>query len=149
MRVTRMLAVLTVAALTLGVAMPLLAQGASPGGPGAPGTPGTPGTGPGVGPGYGPGYGPEYGPWMGPYGRRGGFGPGFGARRFGPGLWAAGLFMLLRLLFLVGLILLIWRVLTAGPWWRRVDAAGQILRERYARGEISEDEYRKRLTTLA
>jgi uncharacterized membrane protein len=56
--------------------------------------------------------------------------------------------MLLRLLFLVGLILLLWRLLTA-PWWGRFDHATRVLRERYARGEITEEEYGKRLGTLA
>ncbi len=80
-------------------------------------------------------------------------GPGgphpFGARALGPWVWVAGgLFALLRLALLVGLIVLVWRLLSGDRLWRRPDPAAQILRERYARGEIDEDEYRKRLATL-
>lgn len=78
------------------------------------------------------------------------FGPmPFGPHPFGPWAWVAGLSLLLRLLLVTGLILLIWRLLTTPTIWRRPDSATQILRERYARGEISEDEYRKRAATLA
>lgn len=72
----------------------------------------------------------------------------FGAHPFGPWLWAAGLLFLLRILLVTGLILVLWRVLTAQTIWNRPDSATQILRERYARGEISEDEFRKRVATL-
>ncbi len=73
----------------------------------------------------------------------------FGPHPFGPWMWAAGLFFLLRLLFLAALIIVVWRVLGARLFWERLDPATRVLRERYARGEISEDEYRKRLATLA
>ena len=103
--------------LTLGLALPGLAQDTGPDGP-------------------------AFGPHR--------FGPmPFGPHPFGPWAWVAGLSLLLRLLLVTGLILLIWRALTTPTIWRRPDSATQILRERYARGEISEDEYRKRAATLA
>jgi len=79
------------------------------------------------------------------------FGPhAFGPHPFGPGMWVVGgIFLLLRALLLIGLVVLVWRVLRAPTLWKRPDGAAQILRERYARGEIAEDEYRKRLGTLA
>jgi hypothetical protein len=70
------------------------------------------------------------------------------AHPFGPWLLAAGLFLLLRALLLLGLVVLVWRLLGARPLWQRPDPAVQALRERYARGEIGEDEYRTRLGTL-
>jgi len=86
----------------------------------------------------------------------GGFGPHpfgpypFGPHPLGPGMWVVGgIFLLLRALLLIGLVALIWRVLGARTLWQRPDNATQLLRERYARGEIGEDEYRKRLVTLA
>jgi uncharacterized membrane protein len=81
----------------------------------------------------------------------GGFGPhGFGPHHFGPGMWVVGgIFLLLRALLLIGLVVLLWRVLRARALWQRPDSATRLLRERYARGEIGEDEYRKRLGTLA
>jgi hypothetical protein len=84
------------------------------------------------------------------------FGPHpFGPRPFGPYplapwmLVAAGTFLALRVLLVIGLVVVVWRLLGAGGLWRRPDSAIQVLRERYARGEISEEEYRKRLSTLA
>lgn len=132
--------------LMLGSAAPVLAQGTGTPPPSTPGV-GAP-SGPGVGAPSGPGWRPGPG-----YEHR-----GVGPRRFGPprsGAWMLlrGIFTLLRLLLLVGLILLIWRVLSARSFWDRLghrhDPAAGILRERYARGEINEDEYRKRLATLA
>jgi len=85
----------------------------------------------------------------------GGFGPhpfghSFGAPPLGPGMWVVrGTFLLLRALLLIGLLLLVWRALGARALWQRPDRATQLLRERYARGEIGEDEYHKRLGTLA
>ena len=81
----------------------------------------------------------------------GGFGPHpFGPRPLGPGMWVVGgIFLMLRALLLIGLVVLVWRVLSARTLWQRPDNATQLLRERYARGEIGEDEYRKRLVTLA
>lgn len=76
------------------------------------------------------------------------FGPPFGPHPVGPWLWGAGLFFLLRILLITGLILVVWRWFMTRRLWYRPDSATQILRERYARGEISEDEYRKRAATL-
>jgi len=73
----------------------------------------------------------------------------FGARAWGPHPWLMGPFLLLRALLGIGLVVLIWRVLLTPSLWRRPDGAMHILRERYARGEIGDDEYRKRLGTLA
>jgi len=72
----------------------------------------------------------------------------FGPRRAGPFGFAAGLFFALLLLLIVGVILVLWRLLNARTLWQRPDPALQLLRERYARGEIGEDEYTKRLHTL-
>ncbi len=110
----------------------------------APGTPGNPG-GPGN-PGYGPGFGPGYGPGFGPARFRGG-------REFGPrpGI-AAGVFALgalLRFLLMIALLVIAWKVITLQSLWGRPDGAVQVVRERFARGEISEEEYRKRLVTLS
>jgi putative membrane protein len=75
---------------------------------------------------------------------------GFGPHPHGPGILAAvGLFMLLRALVVIGLVVLVWRLVGARGLWQRADSATQVLRERYARGEIGEEEYRKRLETLA
>jgi uncharacterized membrane protein len=121
------------------------AQGAPA--PGTPGNPGTPGYGPGT-PGYGPRGAPGYGPGFGP-GRmmyRGG--RGFGRR---PGI-AAGVFALgalLRFLLLIALLVIAWKVITLRSLWGRPDGALQVLRERFARGEINEEEYRKRLVALS
>jgi uncharacterized membrane protein len=71
--------------------------------------------------------------------------PGGGGFRF---FWVAGLFALLRAVLVVSLIVLAWKAIGARGLWARPDAATQVLRERYARGEISDDEYRKRLVTL-
>jgi|GEM_PF-1143542 len=123
------------------------AQGAPA--PGTPGNPGAPGYGPGT-PGYGPGFGPGYGPY------RPGFGPGRmmgGGRGFGrrPGI-AAGVFALgalLRFLLLIALLVIAWKVITLRSLWGRPDGAVQVVRERFARGEINEEEYRKRLVALS
>ncbi len=79
------------------------------------------------------------------------FGPrSLGAHPFGPWMWAAaGVFLLLRVVLVVGLVALVWRLLSARGLWHRPDTAVQVLRERYARGEIGEEEYSKRLGTLA
>jgi putative membrane protein len=82
-------------------------------------------------------------------------GPPFGPRHFGayphgPWMWTGvGLFLLLRLLLVTGLVVLLWRLLSVRGLWQRPDPATQLLRERYARGEIGEEEFRKRLQTLA
>lgn len=130
--------VLLIGILMLSVVAPVLAQGG--------GTPPSPS--PGVGAPSGPGFGPGPGYGHGVFGLH-----RFRPRGFGAGLLVRGVFSLLRLLLLAGLILLIWRVLNARLLWDRLgnrqDPAAGILRERYARGEITEEEYRKRLATLA
>ena len=79
------------------------------------------------------------------------FGPHpFGPHPFAPWVFvAAGTFLALRLLLVIGLVIVVWRLLGAGGLWHRPDSATQVLRERYARGEIGEEEYRRRLSTLA
>lgn len=133
------------AANTAQQAPQLAAQGAP-----APGTPGTPGGAPGYGPGMpgNPGYGPGYGRGFGP-GRmmyRGG--RGFG-RRAGIAAGVVALMALLRFLLLVGLLVIAWKVITLRSLWGRPDAAVQAVRERFARGEINEEEFRKRLVALS
>jgi putative membrane protein len=83
--------------------------------------------------------------------RLGPMGPGPGGPRpFAPWMFAAaGTFMVLRIVLVVGLILLVWKVLGSPRLWQQADRATVILRERYARGEIDEEEYRKRLGMLA
>ena len=149
---TQVRTVCLIGILVLGLAAPVLAQGN--------GVPPTPG--PGVTAPSGPGVGAPFSPGFRPGGFRGyrhgqgagrGFGSRrFGARRFGGGMLVGGLFLLLRFLLLVGLLVLLWRVLSARSLWdrlgRRQDPGAEILRERYARGEIDQDEYRKRLAGL-
>ena len=91
---------------------------------------------------------PPFGPR--PFGPRP-FGPHpFGPHPFAPWVFvAAGTFLALRLLLVIGLVIVVWRLLGAGGLWHRPDSATQLLRERYARGEIGEEEYRRRLSTLA
>ena len=121
---------------------PALAQSAPA--PGAPSNPGGPGYGPGGpgNPGYGPGFGPGYRP---------GFGPGFGrrGRGFGPGAIVFAFQALLRFLLLIALLVIAWKVITLRSLWGRPDGAVQVIRERFARGEINEEEYRKRLAALS
>ena len=81
--------------------------------------------------------------------------PRFGAHHFGPHpffgpwAWVVGAVFFFRLALLVGLAIVVWRLLGVRGLWNRPDSAMQVLRERYARGELSEDEYRKRLATLS
>ena len=106
----------------------------------APGNPGGPGYGPGMGPGYGPGFGPGRMMYRG--------GRGFGGR---PGI-AAGVFALgalLRFLLIISLLVIAWKVITLRTLWDRPDGAVQVVRDRFARGEINEEEYRKRLAALS
>ncbi|HLW46917.1 MAG TPA: SHOCT domain-containing protein [bacterium] len=133
-----------------GLATPALAQQGthlSAQGAPAPSTPNAPG-GPGYGPGN-PGYGPRFGPGFGPGGVPFGRGRrGFGARAgIAAGLFAIG--ALLRFVFLIALLVIAWKVITLRSLWGRPDAAVQVVRERFARGEISEEEYRKRLAALS
>lgn len=126
---------------------PQVSAQASPA-PSVPNTPGAPGYGPGT-PGYGPRFGPGSGPDFGPGRMRYGRGHwGFGAR---PGI-AAGLFALgalLRFLLLIALLVIAWKVIGLRSLWSHPDGAVQMVRERFARGEISEEEYRKRLAALS
>jgi uncharacterized membrane protein len=125
-------------------AQQLVAQGTPA--PSTPNTPGGPGYGPGT-PGYGPRFGPGYGPGFGP-GRFGRGRRGFGARAgIAAGIFALG--ALLRFLLLIALLVIAWKVITLRTLWGRPDGAVQAVRERFARGEISEEEYRKRLVALS
>src|SRR5579862_7975996 len=105
---------------------------------GAP-APGTPGYGPGT-----PGYGPRFGPGRMMYSGRRGF-----ARRPRVGAAVFALGALLRFLLLIALLVIAWKVITLRSLWGRPDGALQVLRERFARGEINEEEYRKRLMALS
>ncbi|HXX36834.1 MAG TPA: SHOCT domain-containing protein [bacterium] len=124
----------------------LSAQSApAPSPPGGPQGPGTPSYGPGYR-GYGPGFGPGYGPGFRPGRfRRGGFGAG---RGIGIAAGFFGLLMLLRFLLLIALLVIAWKVITAHWLWGRRDGTIQIIRSRFARGEITEEEYRKLLAAL-
>ncbi|HLY23250.1 MAG TPA: SHOCT domain-containing protein [bacterium] len=126
----------TTAALAQQVSQ-LHAQGAPA--PGTPGNPGTPGYGPGT-----PGYGPRFGPGRMMYSGRRGF-----ARRPRVGAAVFALGALLRFLLLIALLVIAWKVITLRSLWGRPDGALQVLRERFARGEINEEEYRKRLVALS
>ena len=59
-------------------------------------------------------------------------------------------FMIVYPLLFTGLLALgvIWLVRALGPQPNRMDDSRRILAERYARGELTDDEYRARLTTL-
>jgi putative membrane protein len=75
-------------------------------------------------------------------------GHGFGPRAgIGAGVFARG--VLLRFLLGIALLVIAWMVITWESRWGRPDGALQILRERFARGEINEEEYRKRLVALS
>ncbi len=67
---------------------------------------------------------------------------------FGPWGLMAMVAMLFRVGLLVAVIVIAWKLLVTRAPARREDAALQILRERYARGEINEDEYSKRRAML-
>jgi len=66
----------------------------------------------------------------------------------GVGAVFAGLGWLLQLAFMVTLIVLAWRVSSILPRWGQPDEATRLLRERYARGEIDDDEFGRRLAAL-
>jgi putative membrane protein len=73
---------------------------------------------------------------------------GFGARAgIAAGIFALG--ALLRFLLLIALLVIAWKVITLRSLWGRPDGAVQVVRERFARGEITEEEYRKRLAALS
>lgn len=113
----------------------------------APGNPGGPGYGPGN-PGYGPGMGPGYGPGFGPGRMMYRAGRGFGGRSgIAAGIFALG--ALLRFLLVISLLVIAWKVIALRSLWDRPDGAVQVIRDRFARGEINEEEYRKRLAALS
>jgi uncharacterized membrane protein len=73
---------------------------------------------------------------------------GFGARAgIAAGIFALG--ALLRLLLVIALLVIAWKVIGLRSLWSSPDGAVQMVRERFARGEISEEEYRKRLAALS
>jgi uncharacterized membrane protein len=63
----------------------------------------------------------------------------------GPGPFIVGPGFLFPLLFLAGLV---WLVLWAVPRLSARDGALELLRERYARGELGEDDYARMMETL-
>lgn len=69
---------------------------------------------------------------------------------FGPGMGAGGVWLVV---LLVGLALLAWGLIEArrrdaGPGTRTTPSPEDILRERLARGEITEEDFRQRLRAL-
>lgn len=63
----------------------------------------------------------------------------------GPGPW----FGLVWLVLVVGLVGLLWfRARRCGPGWRGRGAAEAVLAERFASGQLTEDEYRRAQTVL-
>jgi putative membrane protein len=62
----------------------------------------------------------------------------------------AGWMSLWMIVPLLIVILLVWIVVrsASGPSWRSEDTPEQILKRRYARGEIEREEYERRLTDL-
>lgn len=67
---------------------------------------------------------------------------------YGWGGWGGGLWMLAGLLVMIGVIIVIvWAVMTLSSGWRTTTGGtsrptpNEILRERFARGEISEQEF--------
>jgi uncharacterized membrane protein len=56
--------------------------------------------------------------------------------------------MFLHFLLLIALLAIAWKVITARSLWDRRDGTIAIVRNRFARGEITEEEYRKLLAAL-
>jgi len=64
---------------------------------------------------------------------------------YGPGPWL----LIFPLLWITLIGFLIWRFRRwGGPPWRQSSTGRSVLAERYARGDISADEYRERLGVL-
>ncbi len=63
---------------------------------------------------------------------------------YGPGPW----FLIFPLLWIAVIGFLVWRFRRWGGPWRPQSAGRSVLDERYARGDISADEYRERLSVL-
>jgi putative membrane protein len=57
-------------------------------------------------------------------------------------------FLLFPLFWIVVAFTAFWLFRRRGPAWHRAASAEDVLAERYARGEISVEEYRQRLATL-
>ena len=66
---------------------------------------------------------------------------------FFPFFWLVPLFWILLVLLIVGLLGRRWRR-SGGPGWSGAVSAESVLSERYARGDIDEQEYRARLEVL-
>ncbi|HZK51741.1 MAG TPA: SHOCT domain-containing protein [Actinomycetota bacterium] len=66
---------------------------------------------------------------------------------WGPGGWWP-IFPLLWLLLLGGVIFVLVRGRRGGAGWHQGQSAEGVLAERYARGEITEEEYKERLDVL-
>ena len=64
---------------------------------------------------------------------------------YGPGPWL----LIFPLLWITLIAFVIWRFRRwGGPPWRQESSGRSVLAERYARGDISADEYRERLGVL-
>jgi putative membrane protein len=116
-----------------------------------------PGPGYGVAPGgeygYGPGYANQIGPdSSGGYGRGPGMtGPGWGGGYgMGPGMMGPGMFvfMLIFLVFVIAGIVLLMRYLSPHARSKPANDAMEVLRRRYARGEIQKAEFEEKRKDL-
>jgi putative membrane protein len=63
-------------------------------------------------------------------------------------MWTMGLFWIVMLVAAVALIVWLVRAGSGGGGTGQRPSAEELLRERYARGEIDDEEYRKRLDEL-
>jgi putative membrane protein len=70
-------------------------------------------------------------------------GPGYGGHGFGPGP-----FFLFPLLFVAVVVFLVFGVARRGRW-RALSDARSVLADRFARGDISAEDYRARLSELS
>jgi uncharacterized membrane protein len=113
-----------------------------------------PGSGYGMGPGMmGPGYGGSYGmrPWMQGPGWSGGYGmgPGMMGSQYGYGMgpWML-IFMLIFLVLVIAGIVLLVRYLSPHARVKPSDDALEVLKRRYARGEIQKAEFEEKRKDL-